>query len=183
MLFFKGGFEMIINILLALIIISFSIFFCYKEYKKSDTYLEKALFVLFLVSIIFPISIYYLDRYNIPTLLEWNKNINTQNWLSFISTYSVGIICSFISVIFLILVTFIQINLNDKEIFKKDKMNVLPTLQYSFIRKKNNNKTKKDICVVMNIKNIGLGAVKGCYISVNNKLNSYIHYPCIIALI
>ena len=106
---------MIINILITIIILGIIAYFCYINYKKCKNDLEKTLYILlFLVSMV-PIAIYYLDRYNVPTYLGWNINVNSQNWLAFLANYSAGIISSVISAVVLVIVTILQIKKNNED--------------------------------------------------------------------
>ena len=74
---------MIINILISILGFFIIGVFCYKNYKKSQDRLEKILYILGIFVYIIPIIMFYLDRYNIPKILGWGKNVNTQNWLAF----------------------------------------------------------------------------------------------------
>ncbi len=72
-----------------------------EEYKKSSES-DKMLKELVLILIIFPVAIYFMDRYNLFSFLKINENISVDyDWLSFIGTY----FGTFISTCFLIYVT------------------------------------------------------------------------------
>lgn len=72
-----------------------------EEYKKSSES-DKTLKELVLILIIFPIAIYFMDRYNLFSFLKINENISVDyDWLSFIGAY----FGTFISTCFLIYVT------------------------------------------------------------------------------
>lgn len=112
---------MIINILITIIILGIIAYFCYINYKKCKNDLEKTLYILlFLVSMV-PIAIYYLDRYNVPTYLGWNINVNSQNWLAFLANYSAGIISSVIIAVVLVIVTYYRLKKIMKTISKEIK--------------------------------------------------------------
>lgn len=177
---------MIINIILVLSVLILSAYYCYREYKKCENILEETLFIMLFISCFLPVCIYYLDRFNIPTFFKCTENINTQNWLSFLSTYSTGIISAFIGGLLLILITFIQINKNSDDIRKRDReerrINNLPLLEYEFDNgiSCNNivtidtsfnddiNSINKNI--ILSIKNIGINAVKKCYVTIDSEL-------------
>lgn len=127
---------MILNVIIVVLILLGMGVFCYLNYKRCKDDLEKSLYILlFFVSII-PISLYYLDRYNIPTLLGWSVNVNSQNWLSFLASYSSGVISAIIGAVVLVIVTIVQIKKNNEDSIKRDKENMrlqnMPTLKYSF---------------------------------------------------
>ena len=69
----------------------------YRVIKKTDNLLDKIIEILITIVIVTIILIYLLDRFNIPTILGWNMNINTQNWLSFMGAYVTGIVGAIIS--------------------------------------------------------------------------------------
>lgn len=72
-----------------------------EEYKKSSES-DKMLKELVLILIIFPVAIYFMDRYNLFSFLKINENISVDyDWLSFIGTY----FGTFISTCFLIYMT------------------------------------------------------------------------------
>ena len=180
---------MIMIIFVSIVIIIVSAYFCYKNYKKCKDDLEKTLYIMLFIAIFTPLTIYYIDRYNIPSLLNWNKNVNTQNWLSFFATYSASIIGAFIGAIFLVLVTIMQINKNNEDNLKRDKeerkINNMPLLQYFLDDVCTSNKlpkileTKIDNGIIgeinLRIKNIGMNAVKKCVIKIEgNALKKFI---------
>lgn len=78
-----------------------------------------------------PIVIYYLDRYDVPTYLGWNINVDSQNWLSFLANYSAGIISAVISAVVLVIVTILQIKRTMRTILKEiKKIYEFKTCQY-----------------------------------------------------
>lgn len=166
---------MVINILIAIIITGFMSAFCYINYKKCKDDLEKSLYILlFFVSIV-PAVIYYLDKYNVPTHLGWNVNVNTQNWLAFLANYSSSIISAIISAVILVIVTILQIKKNNEDNIKRDRESLrlqnMPILKY-LIDTKNKSEGTLDELIITNtesgnvynlnisIKNIGLNNIK-----------------------
>ena len=131
---------MVINILTTIIILGMIAVFCYINYRKCKDDLEKSLYILlFFVSMV-PIVIYYLDRYDVPTYLGWNINVDSQNWLSFLANYSAGIISAgiisaVISAVVLVIVTILQIKKNNEDNIERDKENLrvqnMPILKYA----------------------------------------------------
>lgn len=110
--------------------------YCYNSYKKAESEYLRLLYILVVCIWIVPVSIYYLDRYNIPTKLTWANNLDTQNWLSFLGTYSAGIVSAVISAFVLVIVTALQIDRNNEDNIKRDAENLriqnMPLIKYSF---------------------------------------------------
>ena len=179
---------MLINIIASILVIIICGYFCYKNYKKCESNLEKLAYVMLFITFLIPFCIYYLDRYNIPSILKWNKNVDTQNWLSFLATYFASVIGAFIGAIVLIIVTIMQIRQNNEDILKRDKVqmriNNMPLLKYDFVEEISGfkayiietiNKTGKDGYITLNVKNIGMNTAKSMQIkligkeTINNK--------------
>lgn len=170
---------MIVNILISILGLFLIVTFCYKKYKKSQDGLEKSLYILGIFVYIIPVIMFYLDRYNIPTILGWGKNVNTQNWLAFLASYSSGVVSAIIGAIVLVIVTILQIKKNNEDNAKRDSENLriqnMPMLKYE-IKTVNEENKKIDIeklvmtnCddklsttynLFVTIKNIGLNNVK-----------------------
>lgn len=98
----------ILQFIFSLAIVIFSITIFVKGYNDSKSDLEKALYIIMSVACMFPLLIYYLDRYNIPTKLGYTENIVSRDWVNIITTYSTSIISTLLSAIFLIFITFKQ---------------------------------------------------------------------------
>ena len=96
----------------SIIIIVFTIRYCVKLYKETKNELEKVIYVFLGISIIFPMIIYYLDRYNIPSLFGYTQNTNSSDWVNNISSYSAVIFSTLLNAAFLIFVTMKQIKAN-----------------------------------------------------------------------
>ena len=170
---------MIVNILISILGLFLIGIFCYKQYKKSQDGLEKSLYILGIFVYIIPVIMFYLDRYNIPTILGWGENVNTQNWLAFLASYSSGVVSAIIGAIVLVIVTILQIKKNNEDNAKRDSENLriqnMPMLKYE-IKTVNEENKKIDIeklvmtnCddklsttynLLVTIKNIGLNNVK-----------------------
>lgn len=107
----------------------------YKAIKEANSPTESILEILLSIVIFSIVSIYYLDRFNIPTRLNWTNNIDTQNWLAFISNYLTGIITAVIAVMVAVWTTIYQIKKNNEENKKRDNKNLkiqnMPILKYS----------------------------------------------------
>ncbi len=55
---------------LIIIISIYMIYKLYKDYKNSETLDEKIIFWLIIFIFLFPLILYYLDRYNIPSVFK-----------------------------------------------------------------------------------------------------------------
>lgn len=173
---------MIINIIVTLIILGFSYYFCIKYYKKCESSFERIVYIVLVLMETFIVALYYLDRYNIPTILNWNQNVNTQNWLSILSNFGTSIISEILGGVILFFITIMQINRTLEDNRNRDneerRISNLPLLKYSFLDNvpDNSNRTSIDSKIkdgiideiILNIKNIGMNTARKCYINVNS---------------
>jgi len=148
-------------------------------YKKCKTGVEKIVLILYGITYFTPILIYYLDLWNIPSLLNLTNNINTQNWLSFLSSYTSSIVSTILGVTASIYLALYQIRKNNESNEKRDKENLrlqnMPLLTYKIettgyeyhesdiyrlIKSNCDEKTSILYDLFISIKNIGLNNVK-----------------------
>lgn len=171
-----------IEIILLIISIFISIIWLSKIYKKLESMYEKIIFIMWVLVIFSPIVIFYLDMYNVPTLLGYNKNLNTQNWLTLISNYMASIISAIIGAVVLVYITMYQIKKNNEDNDKRDKENSriqnMPLLKYDLTTAKSLNSGYIYVPIVskfteeenskyklyISVKNIGLNSVKKIYV-------------------
>ena len=112
----------ILGWIISILILFFSIKMIIKTYKSLETLVEKVLYILSLMIFFIIITIYYLDRYDMPTRLGMANNINTERWFNFTSNYIIGLVGQIISGAILVLITLKQIsvqienNTDDKRI-------------------------------------------------------------------
>ena len=178
----------IIIILVFIILLLIVVYIIKYNYKKLETSFEKIVYILMSATIIafaFIIaSLYYLDRYNVPSHFEWSKNINTQNWLSILATLFITILAQIISGIILISVTMKQIEKNNEDNYKRDReqqrINNQPLLSYRFEMQRNVSyesnylhprSEKKGYGynkLYFSIRNIGMNSVRNCYIQISS---------------
>lgn len=128
--------------------------------------------------------IYNLDRYNIPTKFGWIENINSQNWLAFLSTYISSIASAIIGALFLIAVTVKQLEYTSKDSEKREQENLriqnLPILKYSFDSENKllgegdriiTNAEGEDVYSFnLHLKNVGLNTIKSLKIDFKTDL-------------
>lgn len=101
----------IIAWILVLIITGLMIFYCIRMYKKSNSLVERVLYIVFLIVYFIPILVYHLDRYDIPTKIGYFNNIDTNRWFDFFSAYLISVVASIISGAILVLLTIRQIKI------------------------------------------------------------------------
>ena len=125
--------------------------------------------------------IYYLDRYDIPTALNLEMNIDTQNWLSFIGNYITGVISAVIGALVAVWTAIYQIKKNNEENNRRDKENLriqnMPILKYDINTERKGTGDLSELIVTnkenelgnvynLNIilKNIGMNSIKNIII-------------------
>lgn len=178
------------QIILIIGILIFSIKLFIKGYKESKNDFEKVLYILLSVAIIFPLIIYYLDKYNIPSKLGYTENIISSNWVGILTNYSAAIISTLISTVFLIYITFTQIDETYKDNIKLNNENLriqnLPLLKYNFTNERlegemidenkkwilSNRGDSNNIFIdfTIEIENIGLNTARKVYLEMESEL-------------
>lgn len=154
------------------------------SYKKG-TIEMKFIIVILLIVVFLPIIIYLIDRFNLITIFGYNKNVDINNWFSFIKDYLTALVSSLINTFVVIYIAVIELKQNYEDNQNLNKENVrlqnLPCLKisgkrdsendifYSMHVKEKGKKTDKDICFSIIIQNIGLNAAKNLYICNNFK--------------
>lgn len=176
---------MILNIIITVIILGLTAWFCYFNYKKCKNDLEKSIYILLFCVSAIPIVIYYLDRYNVPTWLGWSVNVNSQNWLSFMANYSSSVISAIISAVILVIVTILQIQKNNEDNIKRDNKNMrlqnMPILKYTFNSEENGTGELEELIITniengrpyklnIHLKNIGLNNIKNLKVDFKSDL-------------
>ena len=182
--------EKVTQIILTICILVFSIKLFIKGYKDSKSDFEKVLYTMLSFAIIFPLLVYYCDRYNIPSKLGYTENIISSDWVSILTNYSAAIISTLLSAVFLIFITFKQMDETYKDNIKLNnetqRIQNLPLLRYDFTHERlegemfeenkkwifsNQDDSNIDsIDFTMEIENIGLNTVKKVYLEVESEL-------------
>ena len=176
----------IILFIITLTIISLTLYFIYKSTEKSNSLVEKISYIVLAIVDSAILIIYYFDRFNVPTELGWNINVNTQNWLNFIATYTTGIISAGIAALVSVFVTIYQIKKNNEENDKRDKENFriqnMPLLKYDCVQGRNasveltqldtNIEEDKGVIqqITLSLKNIGLNSIIKYYIKIESNI-------------
>jgi len=198
----------IIKILFGIVclwMVGLSIYKIIKEYKQYKTITQKVVFWIIVIACFFPIVIFYVDYYNVPTKLGWAKKMNVSIWLEIIMTYGVTIIVAIIGALVTIKSVQLSIDLQEERQLEEKKKEVLPLLklekgkendytykylQFDFLfTDESKNRKRKDIPntanVTIKIKNIGMRELYDFYIcniqSTFFKENNEIHsmYPIV----
>lgn len=147
-----------------LIIIGYIIFFLiiyYIHQKHTSNDLDKIAIEIIGAEAIAILTIYYLDKYNIPTVLGIANNIDTKEWFNFIMTFLVTMLGTFISAILVLATTIGQINRAEENEQETHRINNMPFLEYK-INIINNTLNIK-------FKNIGNNTIKKYFIKIKNK--------------
>lgn len=180
----------IIEGVLTIFILFFSIKMFIKACNESDNAFEKALYIVFSISFIFPVIIYYLDRFNIPTLLGYTANLDSSNWVEILTNYAASIVSVLLSSVILIIITKKQLDITYEQNIKINNENLriqnLPLLKYYFtyevidddlfndnhklILYKNDGEINSSLNFTMEIENIGLNTVRKVYLEVRSDL-------------
>lgn len=128
--------KVIIEILLYLILIVFIIFLYKKGYINYKDEFSKHLYCLLLNSIIFLLIVYHLDKFNVPSMLGYTKNINSSDWINILTNFFITIISTLLSSIILLKITFKQLEETRKDNIELNNENHriqnAPLLKYNF---------------------------------------------------
>lgn len=171
------------QIITTIIILVSLLCFCNKYYHKCETLLEKVFLILFFIIAIFVALLYYLDKFNIPTLFNWDQNVDTQNWLSILATYGGNIVVATFSGAIVFFVTKTQMDetmkYNNERNKEERRISNLPLLKYSFDTQNSNKLSIKSINtiittggqtgeIILGIKNVGMNTTRKCYVQISS---------------
>lgn len=168
------------------VILVVTIYFIYRAIKNAESLAEKIGDIVIAMILLTIVIIYYLDRFNIPTQLGWDINVDSQNWFDFIGNYTTGMISASISALVSVGVTIYQIKQNNEDNDKRDKENLriqnMPLLKYDCVKRKNTTigLTQLDTNIAENdgvvqqinlsLKNIGLNTIRKYYIKIKSDI-------------
>ena len=185
-----SGMKSLIYFFVALIPIGVMWWWTYKSVKKTNSLSNKISDITIVLVITSVYVIYLLDTFNIPTVLGLSKNVNIDNWFSFVGNYLTGIITSIIGALIAVWTTLYQIRNNNEETEKRDKENArlqnLPLLKYAINTNKNVeanlenfimtneevDKTEKVYRFSLSVKNIGLNNIKRLKVKLESEIFS-----------
>ena len=164
----------IFAIIIDILIIASLILNLYKQYKNSKTIDERIVLLLILFSILLPLTIYYLDRYDIFTKLDILQNIDSDRWFNFLATYLSSIFGALIGAVTLVLMTMHQMDRQDKKENEIVRINNMPLLNYKLTKNAGeinlenlfvtNYKNGESINFELIIKNVGMNTIKKSFI-------------------
>lgn len=174
---------MIIHIILSIIILAVSYVWAYKLCKKLENIYERTFYVFLIIIETFLIGLYYLDRYNVPTLLKWNENVDTQNWLSILSNSGISILTEILGGLILVFVTIMQLRKTLDDNHQRDtedrRINNMPLLSYRINNYYLDNEkyhvvptiydSEHIVQISLFLKNIGMNTVRDCYVEIDSK--------------
>lgn len=174
---------MVITIFITISVLLISYFIIKKLYNECDNPLEKTFYWFIIAFEVIIFSLYYFDRYNVPTTLKWNTNVNAQNWLTILATSGMSLLVEIFGGIILIYITMLQIRKTNEDNMVRDKeerrINNLPLLVYSFVdcSDEYNNvydlptKYEEEVAdLLLKIENIGMNAIRKCFIKINSSI-------------
>ena len=159
-----------------LVFIIIGIYWLYKHFAKdSDSIIEKLLLITICFSLAAILTLYCLDYFNIPTILNWVNGIDTKNWINNIFM----IISAVLGGVIVLVSTRWQIEKSEESNRERDKeenrLKYMPLLKYEFLDNCRLNNveefimfSKKDkgcyFNIIMKIENIGLAPIRNMYI-------------------
>ena len=170
--------DIILSIISIILIILFSRRI-YREYKKSDNYLQ-VLIIALCFSAFITFIMYILDLYNIPTKIGL-VNLNYDKWFSFILTGISSFMATMISVTFVTINTDKQLKQQKVNNYEKEVNDNKPYFIYDFglgIINDELRKNKKEVKLKTNtysfgalrivLNNVGVGNAKNIRIKIKN---------------
>lgn len=177
----------VVLIIITVLIIYLSVKMIIKNFNEAKDPFEKVMYTVMSMAILIPLILYYLDRFNIPTMLRYTKNVDSKQWLDIISSYFSSIISTIISVVFLVYVTIKQIErtYQDNERLNKENQRLqnLPLLNYTInhgifntnifddtvtILSNQTDYNDKSINLLIEVKNIGVNSIRRLFFTIES---------------
>ena len=153
--------------------------------KKSNDNIEKIVGVITIIITNIFLIIYYIDRFNLPTRLKINTNVDTQNWLMIITTCIASIISATIGGLIAFGIARDQIKENNKQNSENLRIQNMPMLKYEIKTEGSKNeetdiehliisncedKTSRPYDLFVSIKNIGLNNAKRIFVDFESEM-------------
>lgn len=170
---------MLIESLILLVILFLVNKLTMEKLKKVEDSIERIVGIISVMITNAFLIIYYIDRLNLPTTLKLSDNIDTQNWLSIITTCVSSIISSTIGGLIALGISREQIYENNKQNNENLRIQNAPMLKYE-IKTENSEEVNfdfKDVIITncddqktksfdlfIEIKNIGLNNIKRIFV-------------------
>ena len=170
---------MIIEIVLVALSIIILNKWCFKQVNKEKETFEKVLYIIFIAITDIFLVIYYIDRFNLPSLLQISDNVNTQNWLIVITSCISSIISATIGGLIAFFVANKEIEVDNKQSEENHRIQNMPLMSYEFYNKNSNNNFIELNTNIENgtmgkidfaIKNIGLNAARNVKINIESNI-------------
>lgn len=152
--------------------------------KSRDNIQKIVGIIVIIISNIF-LLIYYVDRFNLPTILKISTNVDTQNWLIIITSCIASIISAAIGGLIAFRVARDQIEENNKQNSENLRIQNMPMLKYEIEAEGANDekidiehliitncddKTARPYNLFISIKNIGLNNVKRIFVDFESEM-------------
>lgn len=129
---------MIVEIIIVIISIIIMNKFMMNRIEKTQEIIEKTIsLIVVIISDIFLI-IYYIDRFNLPTKLGINTNINTQGWLTIITTLASSTIAAIVGGLIAFGIARDQIKESNRQNNENNRIQNMPLLKYEITTKCSN---------------------------------------------
>ncbi len=154
----------------------------YNYYKKTDSYVERTIIIVTILIIFTPITVYYIDRYNLFSALHWCSNKEEcDRWFNYFSSYTPSIFAAIISGSILIVMTRIQIEDQIKNNNDDKRIQNAPIFKYIITNQKNGSESTPIIFygdgnlynLYINIDNIGLNHARHISIKIIEENSKY----------
>ena len=154
-----------------------------KEHKKGNNDMIPLVYWALMTSCLVFLTIYILDKFNLPTKWGWSHNLDSKNWLGFLGSFLTGILTTIVNALFLIGITIIQINNNRKDSFESLRIQNMPILKYD-INDNNYNvgmfdsiwtdgENKVPYTLNISIKNVGSNTIRNLKVDVEHNIKTH----------
>lgn len=159
--------------------------YVYTSFKEDNNPIIHFVYWCIILIFLVPAILYVMDIYNIPTLLGYTKNVNSDKWFDFFGTYAASILSALFSSAIVIFVTFQQIDKNSEENLENNILQNLPILKYDITENSGKNElisisTKDDISspleFLMIVENVGLNASEKYFLVLNQRILLIVYY-------